>query len=970
MKRFGLKLIRYSLDHPKAIMAWVVILTVLLAAGAALPSLWPRAFPFLNAVKVDTDPENMLSKDEAVRVFHNHMKKLFTLYDIVVVGIVNEKDPNGVFNPTSLQHIYDLTQFAKRLQWPDPKDPKKRIGVVEADLIAPSTVDNIEPGGPGVVKFEWLMARPPKTEAEALAIRKKAARIPFLNGTLISEDGRALCLYLPITAKNLSYRVSKALKKKISEFKGNDEFFITGLPVAEDTFGVEMFNQMAVSGPLAMLMIFAFMWYFFRRFSLISSPLVVAAITVIWTMALLVIMGKTIHIMSSMIPVFVMPIAVLNSIHILSMFFDRYQRIKDRRETMMDVMDSLFNPMLYTSSTTVAGFASLALTPIPPVQVFGLFCSFGIAAAWLLTMTFIPAYVALIPEKYLANFGLSAEAEAPQTALARALFWLGDATRRGAVWIILGTLGVSALAVYGITQIRVNDNPTKWFSKSHPIRIADRVLNSHFGGTYMAYLELEPANKPPSGAEYVKDFEKRLIPYAEKIRADYPAAPKVFEALRRKAEELAKTTPDTKKLLAALSKYASDQADSVENDDEADAWDEAGVFVDRERQRGEVFKQPAVLNYMLELQKYLKGIRSDRGARLVGKSNSLADIVRTVHRELFGSDPAHFIIPSTPEGVAQCLITYQNSHRPQDVWHFVTPNFRRTSMWLQLHSGDNVDMVAVTRAVDKFFAEHKPPIPLRHRWFGLTYINVVWQKKMVTGMLLSFLGSYFVVFLMMLTLFGSTLWGVLSMIPLTVTIGFIYGAIGLVGKDYDMPVAVLSALSLGLAVDFAIHFLEHTRVMRAKYGSWEKTAGPVFGEPARAITRNIIVISVGFLVLLPTQLLPYRTVGIFMAAILGTAGVATLLILPALVSKLEQPMFRERKVCCPSCDCLLCMAAAVSAVLVVVLNVHQFLRVGWNSLSSASAVAVPLLLLACWFMARRRTCKIGAPNSQNGTETP
>ena len=45
------------------------------------------------------------------------------------------------------------------------------------------------------------------------------------------------------------------------------------------------------------------------------------------------------------------------------------------------------------------------------------------------------------------------------------------------------------------------------------------------------------------------------------------------------------------------------------------------------------------------------------------------------------------------------------------------------------------------------------------------------------------------------------------MVPLTVTIGLIYGVIGLIGKDYDMPVAVLSSLSLGLSVDYAIHFL-------------------------------------------------------------------------------------------------------------------------------------------------------------------
>lgn len=34
-------------------------------------------------------------------------------------------------------------------------------------------------------------------------------------------------------------------------------------------------------------------------------------------------------------------------------------------------------------------------------------------------------------------------------------------------------------------------NPVKWFTRRHPVRVADRVLNDHFGGTYTAYLRLE-----------------------------------------------------------------------------------------------------------------------------------------------------------------------------------------------------------------------------------------------------------------------------------------------------------------------------------------------------------------------------------------------------------------------------------------------------------------------------------------------
>ena len=199
----------------------------------------------------------------------------------------------------------------------------------------------------------------------------------------------------------------------------------------------------------------------------------------------------------------------------------------------------------------------------------------------------------------------------------------------------------------------------------------------------------------------------------------------------------------------------------------------------------------------------------------------------------------------------------------------------------------------VVETAERFFEENPPPVPMDPEWFGLTYINVVWQQKMVAGMAKAFLGSFAVVFVTMTLLFRSPLWGLLSMIPLTATIALIYGVVGIVGKDYDMPVAILSALTLGLAIDFAIHFLVRSRELYRRCGSWERSLPLVFGEPGRAIARNVIVIAVGFTPLLVAPLIPYRTVGLLMASILVVSGLATLVILPALIGLGERWLFRH-----------------------------------------------------------------------------
>lgn len=815
------------------------------------PTLSPPVARILHPLTIDTDPENMLPEEEAVRVFHNEMKEQFGLYDFIVVGVVNETRPEGIYTPESLADIHALSEFAFDQNWTDAEGNPR--GVVRVDVIAPSAVDNIEQAGLGAVSFEWLMEDPPTTQAEAAAVADKAKRIPLYDDTLVSGDGRSMALYLPIHEKRDSYRIAQALRSKIDSFNNGDDYHITGLTIAQDQFGVEMFIQMAISAPLAMLLIFGLMWIFFRNVKLIVAPMIVAMASVLITMGLLIVTGNTIHIMASMIPVFIMPIAVLDAVHVLSEFHDRYHRLRDRYETIRQVMVALWRPMLFTSLTTSVGFASLALADIPPVQVFGIFVALGVMLAWLLTMMLVPAYVMSMSPESLRGLGRS---KSTTTALPK----LGMAAYRSAKLIALVTVALYGAAWVGINQIRINDNPVKWFQPDHPIRVADRALNAAFGGTYMAYIALE---------------------------AEGAAVQVTAQDLARLDKDVAAT------LLAAggleeMRTLAETQRGDAADDAAYLAWDEALIALDEVGQRGQIFKDPALLNWMADMQAHLGG--SD----LVGKSNGLNEIVKTVHRELMLGEEAQYRIPDSAEGVAQTLITFQSSHRPNDLWHFVTPDYRSSAIWLQLTSGDNRDMQSVVDRVDTWVAANPPPVALSHDWFGLTYINVVWQQKMVTGMLTAFASSFAVVLVMLTVLYRSLLWAALSMIPLTMSIGVMYGLLGFVGKDYDMPIAVLSSLSLGLAVDYAIHFMARSREIVGRMGSWKEAIPVVFGEPARAIFRNVIVVGVGFTPLIFAPLTPYQTVGVFISMILLISGVASLVILPALVTLCQNWLFKNK----------------------------------------------------------------------------
>lgn len=839
-----------AIHRPKLVL-WAMLL-ITLALGSQIPR-----------IVVDTDPENMLPHDQPDRVRHEAIKQSFNLYDMLVVGVINEQHPQGVFNPKSLDNVKKLSDYILTLD-----------GVVQQDLMSLSTVDNITQEGLGTLRFQWMMNEAPTTQSQADDIQKAVKNLPLLDDTLVSDDGRALAIYVPITSKDKSYGISTSIQNFIDTqiSSSSDEFHITGLPVAEDTFGVEMFIQMAISAPLAALVIFILMWVFFRSPVLITAPMLVAMASVLCTMGLLIGMGFTVHIMSSMIPIFLMPIAVVDSIHILSEFAELHKPGDDPKATVEKVIEQLFTPMLYTSVTSTIGFASLAFTPIPPVQIFGLFVAFGIALAFLFTITFIPAYIVNLSPARIEALAAKHHKTASPSLMARGLARFAQIAIQRAGLIMLATAAVVVFSAYGIQRIQINDNPVRWFKESHPIRIADKVLNEHFAGTYSAFLVLSQESIDPKAL---------FLQRANTILStdDNP------EQTRKELHALIENSQSEGNFLQSLAQ-SIDGFLFEHSPQNSNTWEALMGLSEQLAIESKTFQTPENLKVIEELQHYLMS------TGYVGKTNGLPEVVKTVYRELKGGDQSNYVLPTSSRAIAQTLLSYQSSHRPDDLWHFVTPDYQSTVIWLQLKSGDNLAMSQVLNAVEGYLKENPLPAGMSADWGGLTYINVIWQEAMVSGMLKSLMGAFVMVLIIMIILFRSLLFGLLAMVPLTITIGLIYGLIGWIGKEYDMPVAVLSALTLGLSVDFAIHFLERTRAIYRETGNWSTTVTAMFGEPALAISRNAIVIAVGFLPLLAAPLIPYQTVGFFLASIMAVSCIATLLLLPAILHLIRHWVFK------------------------------------------------------------------------------
>jgi hypothetical protein len=163
-------------------------------------------------------------------------------------------------------------------------------------------------------------------------------------------------------------------------------------------------------------------------------------------------------------------------------------------------------------------------------------------------------------------------------------------------------------------------------------------------------------------------------------------------------------------------------------------------------------------------------------------------------------------------------------------------------------------------------------------------------------MVRGFVMALVVVFVILAFSFRSAKWALVGYMPLLFTILLIYGVVGFVGKDFDMPLSVLSTLALGMAVDFSIHFISRFRQRLAETGGDVQEALLwTAARPGKGIFRNAVLFAAAFSVMLFAPLTPYIAVGAFIVAMMMLSALLTILFLPTLIMLGRKWLFDQGK---------------------------------------------------------------------------
>jgi len=286
-------------------------------------------------------------------------------------------------------------------------------------------------------------------------------------------------------------------------------------------------------------------------------------------------------------------------------------------------------------------------------------------------------------------------------------------------------------------------------------------------------------------------------------------------------------------------------------------------------------KEPAFLERMEAFQEYLDSREA------VGEFNTLIDFLKQINQALNGDDPAFYRLPDTPEMTAQFLFLYENSGPEEDLTDMKDFDDRYARMTVPMvnmvASEMDVELQEIYRALDTEFSDLDVSLT------GSMVMFNAQDKYTGEGMFRSFGIALLVVSLFFIILFRSIKYGLLSIIPSVLPILIAGGVVGLLGISLDLGSMIVGAMTIGIAVDDAIHVMNRYLAAKEAGHNTHDSIHKAMTESGRAVVYSSIILVLGFSVLTFASFIPIMYVGIFGAMIMLLAVLGDLIFLPAIL---------------------------------------------------------------------------------------
>lgn len=399
--------------------------------------------------------------------------------DYALIGLENKE---GIFQEDFLYQVDDLHERLEEMPF-----------VVNVE--SPTRFEQLKRGHlvPSLIRRPYLNFKRPKTyKRDSIKIFNN----PIFDGFLFSRDRKSVMLYVQHEPdltnddyKILTDTIQKALH--VMEFDGHH---VAGKCFGEVNFIQIIEEEVALFILVSALMMIVFLVLTYRRFWGVWMPMVVVGCTVICSVSIMILNGKSLDALSTILPTLLLVIGISDAIHLLTNYLARIKPNMNKYEALKASIKEVGVATMITSFTTMIGFLTLVPSTFLPIVDLGIYATIGLVIAFVVTYLFIPTSIYLHPplrprqsfkeiDKYLLALH--------QWVMARPKL------------IITSSILLLIVGIIGITQIKMNNYILEDLRASDPLRIDFDYFSEHFAGSRPFELSVSLNNPDDS----VFDFE-------------------------------------------------------------------------------------------------------------------------------------------------------------------------------------------------------------------------------------------------------------------------------------------------------------------------------------------------------------------------------------------------------------------------------------------------------------------------------
>ena len=336
-----------------------------------------------------TDYRVFFSKDNPQLLAFETLQNTYTKNDNVMFAV--EPKDGKVFTRETLAAIEDITRASWKIPYSIRVDSVTNFQYTWADgddLVVQDLVENAQGFTDAQLKKVQAVAL-----AEPLLLNRLITRKSNITGinVTINRPQKTITETPEVTA------FAREMEDKFQKKYPDINIYLTGVVFMDNAFNEAGEGDMKSLIPVMYGIVLIIMALSLRTFWGTLTTILIMAFSILTGMGLAGWSGILLTPISANAPTIILTLAVADSIHILVTLFYEMRHGKPKHEAIRESLRVNHQPVFITSLTTAIGFLSLNFSDSPPFRDLGNMVAVGVMAAYVYSVFFLPAMMAVLP---------------------------------------------------------------------------------------------------------------------------------------------------------------------------------------------------------------------------------------------------------------------------------------------------------------------------------------------------------------------------------------------------------------------------------------------------------------------------------------------------------------------------------------------------------------------------------------------